>query len=72
MLLLNTVEDNQEGFTQWGYGGDREAQQAMNLIGLSLERYVSNMVRSNMISICPVTLQDVKMLNLFLVPILPC
>ena len=60
MLLLNTVSENREGFTQREYEGGREAQGAMHLLGLPLERGFENMVRSNMIVNCPVTFSDVK------------
>ena len=38
VLLLNTVSENREGFTQKEYEGDREARRAMHLLGFPLER----------------------------------
>ena len=60
VLLINTVLENWEGFTHREYEGDREARRAMHLLGLPLEWYFDNMVRSNMIVNFPVTFDDVK------------
>ena len=72
VLLLNIMSDYQEGFTQREYEGNREARRAMHLLGFILEWDFENMVRSNMIVNCPITFDDVKTLNLFLVLISPC
>ena len=45
VLLLNTVSENREGFTQRECEGAQEARRAMHLLGLPLERYFENMVR---------------------------
>ena len=71
VLLLNTVSENQEGFTQRGYEGAWEARRDMHLLGFLSERDFENMVRLNMVVNCPVTFIDVKTLNLFLVLISP-
>ena len=49
VLLLNTVSENQEGFTRKEYKGPREPWRAMHLLGFPSERDFENMVRSNMI-----------------------
>ena len=38
VMILNTVSENQEGFTPREYEGPREAQQAMHLLGFQSER----------------------------------
>ena len=60
VLLLNTVSDNREEFTQRDYEGAQEAWRAMHLLGFLSEREFENMVRLNMIVNCPVTSEDVK------------
>ena len=62
VLLLNTVTENREGFTQRKYEGAGEARRSMHLLGFPLERDFENMVRSNMIVNFPVTFSDVKKL----------
>ena len=68
VLLLNTVSDNQEGFTRREYEGAQEARRAMHLLGFPSERYFENMVRSNMIVNFPVTFDDVKNAKLIVGP----
>ena len=45
VLLLETMSENQEGFTCREYEGSWEARQEMNLLGFLLESYFENMVR---------------------------
>ena len=71
VLLINTLLENREGFTQKEYEGDREARRAMHLLGFPSDQDFDNMVRSNMIVNCPITFADVKMLKLFFVLISP-
>ena len=68
MLLLNTVSENREIFTQREYKGEREAQRAMQLLGFLLERDFENMLRSNIIVNCPVTFSDIKNAKLIFGP----
>ena len=72
LLMLNTVSKNREGFTQREYKRDREMRQAMHLLGFPPEWDFENMVRSNMIINCPVTFDNVKTPNFFLVLLSPC
>ena len=37
VLLLNTLSENQEGFTRREYEGDREKRRAMHLLGFLSE-----------------------------------
>ena len=60
VLLLNTVSENREGFTQRDYEGPQEARRVMHLLRFPSERDFENMVRSNMTVKCPVTFSDVK------------
>ena len=68
VLLLNTVSENREGFTQREYEGDRELWRAMHLLGFPSERDFENMVRSNIMVNCPVTFSDVKNAKLIFGP----
>ena len=68
VLLINTVSENREDFTRREYKGDREARQAMYLLGLSLERDFEKMIHSKMIVKCPVTFDDVKNAKLIFGP----
>ena len=60
VLMINTVSENQEGFTRREYKGSLEARRAMHLLGFPSEREFENMVCSNMIINCPVTFDDVN------------
>ena len=68
MLLLDTVSENREGFTQREYEGDQEARRAMNLLGFLWERDFENMVRSSIIVNCHVKFSDVKNAKLIFGP----
>ena len=68
MLLLNTVSENREGFTQREYEVAREARRAMHLLGFLSEQDFENIVRLNMIINCPVTFSDVKNAELIFGP----
>ena len=71
VLLISMVSENQEGFTRREYEGARESRRAMHLLGFPSERDFENMIHSNTIVNFPVTFDDVKTLNLFLVLISP-
>ena len=68
VLLLNTVSENREGFTQREYKSPWKVQRAMQLLGFPSERDFENMVRSNMIVNFPVTFSDVKNAKLIFGP----
>ena len=68
VLLLNTVSEYREGVMRRGYEGDREARQAMHMLGFSSERYFENTLRSNMIINFPVTFDNVKNARLIFGP----
>ena len=68
VLLVNTVSEKRDGFTRREYKGDREARQAMYLLGLPLERDFEKMIHSKMIVKCPVTFDDVKNAKLIFGP----
>ena len=68
MLLSNTVSKNREVFTWREYKGSLEARRAMHLLGFPSERAFENMVCSNMIINCPVTVSDVNNAKLIFGP----
>ena len=71
ILLISTVSENQEGFTRREYEGALESRRAMHLLGFLSERDFENMIHSNMIVNFPVTFDNIKTINLFLVLISP-
>ena len=68
VLILNTVSENREGFTSREYKRAWEARRAMHLLGFLSEWDFENMVRSNIIINCPVTISNVKNAKLIFCP----
>ena len=58
VLLLNTVEQNREGFTDREFQGANSARRALHLLGHPSERDLGDMIRTNMIVNFPVTFKD--------------
>jgi hypothetical protein len=59
VVLVNTVKQNKEGFTEREYNGEKSARRALGLVGYPSPRDFKNMVRSNMIKNCSVTSTDI-------------
>ncbi len=59
MILVQTVHQNYKGYTKRKVLQAKEARCAMGMIGNPSKRDFTNMVRGNMISICPVTSDDI-------------
>ena len=60
IVLVNTVDDNREGFTRREYEGAKAAWRALGLVRYPLEQDFTNTVSSNMIVNFPVRPQDIK------------
>jgi hypothetical protein len=58
-MLVNTVKQNREGFTDREFEGAKSARRALGLVGYPSPRDFKNMVRSNMIKNCNVTPIDI-------------
>ena len=58
--LVETVRDNEEGFTTREVAGARKARDAMRLIGFPSVKDFKGMVHGNIVCNCPVTEQDIK------------
>jgi hypothetical protein len=53
--MVNTIKENHEGFTSREFEKAKEARHALALVGYPSPKYYMNMVRSNMITNCPVS-----------------
>jgi hypothetical protein len=60
MVIVNTVDNNREGFTNCAYNKDKQARRALGMVGYPSERDFCNIVSSNMIINCPVTPTDIN------------
>jgi hypothetical protein len=60
VVLVNTVKQNNEGFTEREYNRAKSARRALGLVGYPSPRGFKNMVRSNMIKNCSVTSTDIN------------
>ena len=60
VTLVETVRDNEEGFTAREVAGARKARDALRLIGFPSVKDFKGMVRGNIVRNCPVTEQDIK------------
>jgi hypothetical protein len=58
-MLVNTVKQNREGFTDREFDRAKSARRALGLVGYPPPRDFKNMVRSNMIKNCNVTPIDI-------------
>jgi hypothetical protein len=59
VVLVNTVKQNKEGFTEREFNRANSARRALGLVGYPSPRDFKNMVRSNMIKNCSVTSTDI-------------
>jgi hypothetical protein len=59
VMLVNTVKQNREGFTDREFDRAKSAHRALGLVGYPSPRDFKNMVRSNMIKNCNVTPIDI-------------
>jgi hypothetical protein len=59
VVLVNTVKQNKEGFTELEYNRAKSARRALGLVGYPSPRDFKNMVRSSMIKNCSVTSTDI-------------
>jgi hypothetical protein len=59
VMLVTTVKENKEGFTDREFNRAKAAHRALGLVGYPSPRDFKNMVRSNMIKNCTVTPTDI-------------
>jgi hypothetical protein len=59
VVLVNTVTQNREGFTDREFNRAKSARRALGLVGYPSPRDFKNMVKSNMIKNCYVTPTDI-------------
>jgi hypothetical protein len=63
MVMVNTVKENKEGFTDREYHRAKEARRALGLVGYPSPRDFKNMVRPNMINNCTMTNSNINNAN---------
>jgi hypothetical protein len=63
VVMVNTVGNNREGFTNRAYSKAKQARRAIGMLGYPSEKDFRNMVSSNMITNCPVTPTDIIAAN---------
>jgi hypothetical protein len=67
VVMVNTVENNREGYTDRAYGAAKQARRALGMVGYPSEKDFKHMVSSNMIRNCPATPKDITALTTSLV-----
>ena len=60
MVLISTLLEIREGFSQEKYNSDKQAQRALTTMGYSSDKDFRIMVRDGMIPKCPVTPDDIN------------
>ena len=60
IVLVNTVQENREGFTDREYDAAVQARRALALVGYPSPKDFEGMVRSNLIRNCPVQPRDIS------------
>ena len=70
-VLINTVKESREGFTQIQYKGAKQVQWAMAMVVSSYEKEFNNTVCVSVIPNFPVTLEDIKSSHTIFVPDVP-
>jgi hypothetical protein len=68
ITLLQTVDENKEGYTERELAGAKRARKAYNLMGRPSEKDFRGMVRANLIPNCPVTTKDISVAHKILGP----
>jgi hypothetical protein len=63
VVMVNTVGDNRQGYTNRDYNRAKQARRALGMVGYPSKRDFRNMVSSNMITNCPVTPTDINAAN---------
>jgi hypothetical protein len=63
VVMVNTVGNNREGFTNSTYNKAKQVRRALGMVGHPSEKDFRNMVSSNMITNCPVTPTDINAAN---------
>jgi hypothetical protein len=61
--MVNTVQDNREGYTDRAYSAAKQARRSLGMVGYPSEKDFKHMVSSNMIHNCPVTPKDIIAAN---------
>jgi hypothetical protein len=63
VVMVNTVAENREGYTQREYDDAKQARRALGMVGYPSNKDFNNIVRSNMINNCPVTPKRISAAN---------
>jgi hypothetical protein len=68
VVMVNTVAENREGYTQRPYDDVKQARRALGMVGYPSNKDFNNMLRSNMINNCPVISKSVSAANKIFCP----
>jgi hypothetical protein len=68
IVVVNTVKENREGYTQREYDDAKEARRALALVGYPSPKDVKNMLCANMIRNCPVTPSSISAAHMIFGP----
>jgi hypothetical protein len=60
VVMVNTVSDNREGYTNRAFNEAKQARRALGMVGYPSEEDFKNIVSSNMIRNCPVTPENIN------------
>jgi hypothetical protein len=63
MVIVNTLSNNQEGYTNRAFIAAKQVRQALGMVGYPSKKDFKNMVSSSMIRNCPVTPGDISAAN---------
>jgi hypothetical protein len=69
MVMVNTVENNHEGYTDSADGAAKQARRALGMVSYPSEKDFKHMVSSNIIRNCPVTTRYITAANNIFDPI---
>jgi hypothetical protein len=67
-IVVNTVRDNFEGHTKRNIAKAKEARRLQGMVGNPTDKEFKGMVRERLITICPITVQDIENANRVLGP----
>ena len=71
VVLINTVKESQEGFTQSQYKGAKQVQWVLYMVVYSYNKEFNNKLCVGVIPNCPVNLEDIKLSHTIFGPDVP-
>ena len=71
VVLIKTVKESREGFTQSQYKGAKQVQWVLSMVVYSYEKEFNNTMCFGVIPNCPVTLEDINSSHIIFGPDVP-